>query len=1293
MGNSGQLGTQTHQRRWRRVWIALALCFALLVIFHRPLLLGLGRQVAGHYAGKEHLKLNFRVEGNVFTGLTVRDLHIVPSGPTDVETIDVAFLHADYSLFGLMRHGLSQLFTNVEIRSARVVLDPDKTPSKPRGFKPRKKNRPPSLFPERVKLSDATLVVRNKPHDFVLQHIDLELNPRSPGELRIATLQLPDGQSWSNISSATFYGGKILVVRSLILNDQDHIDVLKVDTSKIEMKSLDLNVEGVIGGGKVSGSVQWAERQSSLVRQIALHGQNISADALNKYVNLPEKFLGGQIEKFDADFAGKFDSPSGWTGWITAEVRDVHVQAISFDRCTVNAWAKDGKAGLESADLVQGENHIYLRGSAQLPDRVDEFGRSQATLEITAAVLDLDRLTAGTSQPMTGSAQVSGKIEIKKGKLEANLLASAGSVGFKDGTVDKVIANISASKIMAPPKTETPWFTDLRAAVNLQVSNIRYRDYVFDSMEALIGAEDEAVSLKRLNLRRKQNNLSIIGRYRLPEDFREAAAATADLDFLLKANELGDYWASDSKDKITGPLQMAGQIEWEKKIANGQMSILGSNLKTRDLILKQVSSQCSIANNVIYLNDFTASLNKSDFAGAHGIVDLRAPYHYSGKLSARVSDVATLQPLLHASGNENKLAGSLAVDWEGSGEARAFKNSGKLKLLFERGRYGNLQALRANIDATYSPDALDIPVFFLASDRMNFQTIVQAKGETLEVAKIDLNQGEAKYASGYISIPFIWKNLGTGAPVSPPDGKVVATFQSENIDIKKLFEDFGAQPLASGVLNVKLDAQGTIANLNARLDVQMRELRSERASKLDAATFDLSAQAERNQLTVSGKLQQAEIQPMELNANMPLDIPKIVRERELADATPITAKLRLPRSSVNFVRKIVPEFESLDGDMALDVDVAGTVGRPALSGSADMTVNLARFTNATLPTMRDFKARLTLAGNALTLERFGGVLAGGPFTLTGSVTFPRITSANLDLHLKADSVLIARNDALTARADADLKVVGPMTSANVTGNLAITNSQLLKNIDLIPIGLPGRPAPQPPSSQPNFSIPDPPFRDWKFDVAIKTKDAFLIRGNLANGAANCDLHLMGTGLHPGLQGQVRLKNVEATLPFSRLSISYGFLYFDPSDSLNPKVDLHGTSVVRDYIVHVFVYGTLLAPEAVFTSEPPLPQEEIISLLATGATRDQLTGDNNVLAGRAATLLVQQLYVKIFKKGQATQSNSVFDRLDLDVGQIDPRTGERRATARFKINNQFVLVGDLEVGGDFRGMLKYLIRFH
>ncbi len=810
-------------------------------------------------------------------------------------------------------------------------------------------------------------------------------------------------------------------------------------------------------------------------------------------------------------------------------------------------------------------------------------------------------------------------------------------------------------------------------------------------MEGSLQARNDLVTFDRLIVKRKENEFAVSGEYRLPKELRDVAEQPAKIDISFNAAQLADCWVPESPDKITGPFQAIGQIEWKKGVANGQVSIFGANLRMRDLVFTQLTSQCLVWNNVVYLNDVSANLTGSDFISGNAIYDLRGRHRYSGKFRANVSDLSKLQPLLRTFGNRNELAGSLVVEWEGDGEAAKIK-TGKLRLALDNGRYGSARSLQATADATYSPDGLDVPTIFFRSEKMNFQAIAQAKGDTLEISKIELDQGQAKYAGGYISIPFVWKNLGTDAAVLPPNGKVAAVFQSENLDIKKLFQDVGLKPAASGLLNVKLDASGTLADLNARLDVQMRNLRAENLPKFEPASFDLIAQTQGKQLTISGKLQQAKIQPLELTANFPFDVPKIVHEKKMAAETPVTAKMRLARSSVNFMRQFIPGVEELDGDAALDVDVRGTIARPVFSGSGDMTVNVARMTDPTLPAVQNFKARLNFARDALTIEQFGGELSGGHFKVTGGVTFPTLTTPNLDFQLKADSALVARNDTLTARADADIKIAGPFNSANVTGTIAMTNSQFLKNLDLIPIGLPGRPAPQPPASRPNFSIPQPPFRDWKFDVAIKTKDPFLIRSNLANGGAISDLHLTGSGLHPGLEGWIRLDKVDATLPFSRLEISSGFLYFDPTDPLNPKIDIHGRSVIRDYTINVYIYGRTLAPEAIFTSEPPLPQEEIISLLATGTTREELSGNNNVLAGRAAMLLVQQLYRKIFKKGQGTQSSSVFDRLDLDVGTVDPRTGRQQAIARFKINDQFVLLGDLGVGGDYRGMVKYLIRF-
>ena len=161
----------------RRAAIALAACVALLAIFHRPILLAIGRQIVLRYAAKENLKADFRLEGNPFSNFTVRNLHAFAIGPSGIESVEIEYLYLDYSLFGFARHGLSHLLDNVEARSARIVLNPSKAPSRPPPPKPKLKL--PKLFPERIRLTDATLIVRNQPHDFVAEHADLDLNPRT----------------------------------------------------------------------------------------------------------------------------------------------------------------------------------------------------------------------------------------------------------------------------------------------------------------------------------------------------------------------------------------------------------------------------------------------------------------------------------------------------------------------------------------------------------------------------------------------------------------------------------------------------------------------------------------------------------------------------------------------------------------------------------------------------------------------------------------------------------------------------------------------------------------------------------------------------------------------------------------------------------------------------------------------------------------------------------------------------------------------------------------------------------
>jgi hypothetical protein len=1283
--------SQPKGKRRRRIWISIGIILALFIIFHRLLLLGAIHWFAVHQAAKENLKLSFRAEGNVFTALTVRNLRIVPTGPAAVEVAEAEYVHAEYSLLSLIR-GHADFLEAIEARNARVVIDPGKVRVQvaPR---PREKVTLPAVFPERARLDNVTMIVRDPAHDFIAENVSLDLNPRVPSALNVALLQLASGEAWTGVTGRTSYDNRNLVLRDVVLNEQTRFSLISIDASRIREHMMALRLVGTLDGAPIDLQASLTEQARSLFIKSHTIARNLSLSSAKKLGLFSDAPVQGNLENFTFDFAGLLRAPKTWAASGNGVVQDLQVAGATFDRASAQISAHDGVATIQPVELTRAGSALQIHGTVQLPERADDLGRSPARFEVVSNDLDLGPITSAMEKPLSGHAQINGTLEIRDERLQGGFHVASGPVGSGDLTLEKFEATGTAEKHLRLHSKDAPWFEGLRAHATALVSAVRNSEFAVDTISGQLDQNGSLITISNVKVQRGSNQIVSNASVRLRAGEKDFIKQSATIQIAIDAPQTADYWNGNSPNRVSGTLNASAIVQWNGAMADGAFNVYGSNLQIRNLSVPQLNGAGSIWQSKIFLNDLTANLNQRDFVNGQGTLDLRGEKKFAGKLMVDIADVSTLKPLLEASGNKTELRGSFLLDWEGRGSLSKLTENGFLKLGWRNGQLGNMKALAANIDATYSPAGLEIPTFFIGSDRMDFQAVVSAKDETLEISKIQLDQGQAKYASGYASIPFIWANVGTNQPVFPRDGKVNATFDSANLDLKRLFDDFGIEPVATGFLSVKLQAGGTLANLQARLEADGRDLRNPKLPNVDPATFRVSADAAGNQLNLVGELKQPKIQPVSIGATMPFDAGRILSTRSFDENTPVQATVRLPRSSVNFLRQFIPAVEQLDGDVAFDVAIGGTIARPAFTGSGDITINAARFTNATLPALHGFQSRLIFRDNAVTLERFRGDLAGGPFTLGGRVVFTKLTDANIDLDLHAESILIARNDSLTARADANLKVTGPVMSATVKGNVALTNSHFLKDIDLIPIGLPGRPAPEPIEDRPDYSIKTPPLRDWKFDVAIKTKDPFSIRGNLANGNAIADLHLGGTGAHPELKGIVKLQGVEATLPFSRLDVTNGFLYFDPSDSFNPKIDLQGRSVIRDYTVRVYVYGDSLSPQAIFTSEPPLPQEEIISLLATGTTRQELTGNGNVLAGRAAMLLVQQLYRKIFKKGQPTQSNSVFDRLQVDLGTVDPRTGREQASARFKVNENWVLIGDLGVGGEFRGQVKYLIRFH
>ncbi len=127
-------------------------------------------------------------------------------------------------------------------------------------------------------------------------------------------------------------------------------------------------------------------------------------------------------------------------------------------------------------------------------------------------------------------------------------------------------------------------------------------------------------------------------------------------------------------------------------------------------------------------------------------------------------------------------------------------------------------------------------------------------------------------------------------------------------------------------------------------------------------------------------------------------------------------------------------------------------------------------------------------------------------------------------------------------------------------------------------------------------------------------------------------------------------------------------------------------------MNVWFYGPVNAPRTALTSDPPLPESEIMTLLATGTTSDGLED------GQAATLRAAQLLVEEWRRGrlpfgeQVAELVSILNRVDLRIGEDDPLTGRRLNSATIELHDRLFLSGSMDKQNNTRTLLAFVIRF-
>ncbi len=304
--------------------------------------------------------------------------------------------------------------------------------------------------------------------------------------------------------------------------------------------------------------------------------------------------------------------------------------------------------------------------------------------------------------------------------------------------------------------------------------------------------------------------------------------------------------------------------------------------------------------------------------------------------------------------------------------------------------------------------------------------------------------------------------------------------------------------------------------------------------------------------------------------------------------------------------------QSLAGRIAVDAAVAGTLAAPRAGGSAtlaggrfDDPLNGIRLTG--------IEARATGRGDAVVLERLTAQARnGGQLSAQGRVAVDPAAGFPGSFRVTAERAELVSSPAMTAVASLDLTLSGPLArTPRVAGRIDVASIdvtvpdrlpatvQPLPNVrrvntpPAVRARLATRPAPAAARGR-KGRRPAPPF-DATLDLTIDAPGRIFVRGRGIDAELGGRLRVTGFARDPNAVGDFAMRRGRLALAGQRLDFTRGRLAFAGALA-TPDLDFAAESKAADVTARVAVTGPADQPLFTLTSDPSLPQDEILSRL-------------------------------------------------------------------------------------------------
>jgi translocation and assembly module TamB len=295
--------------------------------------------------------------------------------------------------------------------------------------------------------------------------------------------------------------------------------------------------------------------------------------------------------------------------------------------------------------------------------------------------------------------------------------------------------------------------------------------------------------------------------------------------------------------------------------------------------------------------------------------------------------------------------------------------------------------------------------------------------------------------------------------------------------------------------------------------------------------------------------------------------------------------------NLRLLKSVLPDLDA-QGRADANVSIEGTLDRPRVTGHASVRGASAHYA--------DFPVGLSNASgdfvfdqSRLLFDKLTADSGGGHMTLNGSVTYGE-GPVRYEVTAATPSVRIRYPAGMSWLAGGTLELSGTSEAALLSGHVQVERLLFAQGVDVASLFAAASDTSPGPGSSSSF------LQNLSFDVEGQTSPGARIEWAGAHVEVEGNARLRGTWDRPVLLGHIHLLGGEMPFRGNTFELTRGDINFSNPFRLDPVLNVEATSTINQYAVTIDFSGPASHLALNYRSDPPLPDSDIVALLALGS---------------------------------------------------------------------------------------------